>query len=45
MKKIIILFNQEYSKLKTNVDSSKTPNEIKKVIYKERLSVLKKVRS
>ena len=45
VKKIIILFNQEYSKLKTNVDSSKTPNEIKKVIYKERLSVLKKVSS
>ena len=45
VKNNIILFKQEYSKLKTNIDSLKTPNEIKEVIYKERLSVLKKVSS
>jgi len=45
VKNTIVLFSQEYFKLKTKIDPLKTPEEIKKFIYKERISVLKKVSS
>jgi len=38
-------FTQEYTKLKSKIDPLKTPNEIKELIYKERLSILRKVSS
>ena len=38
-------FTQEYTKLKSEIDPLKTHNEIKKLIYKDRLSILRKVSS
>ena len=41
----IAKFTQEYTKLKTKIDPLKSPDEIKELIYKERLSILRKVSS
>ena len=38
-------FTQEYTKLKSEIDPLKTHSEIKELIYKERLSILRKVSS
>ena len=38
-------FTQEYTKLKSEIDPLKTHNEIKELIYKDRLSILRKVSS
>ena len=43
VKNYLILFQQKYSELKTKVDPSKPDEEIKDLIYKERLSILKKI--
>jgi len=45
VKNTIVKFTQEYTKLKSKIDPLKTPNEIKELIYKERLSILRKVSS
>jgi len=41
----IAIFTQEYTKLKTKIDPLKSPDEIKELIYNERLSILRKVSS
>jgi len=41
----IDIFTQEYTKLKTKIDPLKSPDEIKELIYNERLSILRKVSS
>jgi len=41
----IAKFTHEYTKLKTKIDPLKSPDEIKELIYKERLSILRKVSS
>lgn len=43
VKNYLILFQQKYSKFKTKVDALKSSEEIKQLIYKERLSILKKI--
>ena len=45
VKNLIISIKKELSKLKTKIDPSKTPEEIKKLVYQDRLFILKKLAS
>jgi len=43
LNKFLSLFSNEISQLKSELDTSKSGDEIKEFVYKERLSILKKI--